>query len=272
MKATEICAFVTKCKVFIAPDYECLASRFKEKTMKLRNILFGACAVFAFSAPAFAQGMMPPPPNAGGHFEMVDANKDGFLTKDEIKAAHMKKFDAIDANRDGFLLKEEMKSYHQGQMKNRMEMRQDRRMDHLDANNDGAITKQEWVDGPERARKMMADRMAKRFDELDVNKDGKLNADEMKNMKMRDKMHGPGKMDRKMGEMRPKFDPDSNKDGKISRAEWMAMPMPLFDNADANNDGKISRDEARSAMMKGANGKMGKHHGHGEGGFMPKGQ
>lgn len=232
--------------------------------MKLRNILLGATIMFGFAVPAFAQGAMPPPPppNGAGHFDMVDTNHDGFLSKDEIKAEHMKKFDAIDANRDGFLTKDEMKAFHENQMKKRMGAIQERRIEHLDENNDGVITKDEWVNGPERARKLMAERMAKRFDELDANHDGKLTSDELKNMKM----HGPdGKG--KMGMERPKMqDPDTNKDGKISRSEWAAIPMPMFDNADANNDGKISRDEARNAMDRGHK------HGHGEGGFMPKGQ
>jgi EF hand len=243
-----------------SPFFKGFAKNFlRIKEMKLRNIILGATLLCGFSAPAFAQGMMPPPPpNGGGHFEMVDANKDGFLTKEEVRAAHSKKFVEIDANKDGFLTKEEMKNHHKMQQDGRMQKRGDARLNHLDENNDGNVSRDEWVNGPERHRKLMAEKMAQRFDQLDANKDGKLSDAELSSMPMMGGGHhkmGQGKMgrhkmgDKEMGPPKGKMpDIDKNKDGKISKAEWEALPMPLFEKGDLNKDGKVSREEAQSAM------------------------
>jgi Ca2+-binding EF-hand superfamily protein len=41
---------------------------------------------------------------------------------------------------------------------------------------------------------------------------------------------------------------DSNKDGKISPAEFRAPVMATFDKVDANKDGKVTADEAKKAQ------------------------
>lgn len=218
--------------------------------MKLKTILITATILCGFAAPAMAQPMMPPPP--GGHFDMVDANKDGFLTRDEVKSAHMKKFIEIDINKDGIVTKEEMHGHHKAQMEKMKGKLLEKRVAHLDEDKNGFISKEEWINGPERAKKMAQEMHAKRFDEIDTNKDGKLTEVELQAVKGHKMGHKKGGL----MEMRIKNDgmkkhgpnPDTNNDGKITKAEWEAMPMPMFDNGDANKDGKISREEAQSAM------------------------
>ena len=43
---------------------------------------------------------------------------------------------------------------------------------------------------------------------------------------------------------------DANKDGTITRDEFVGGMLKHFDMADANKDGKITPDERRAAMMK----------------------
>ena len=44
----------------------------------------------------------------------------------------------------------------------------------------------------------------------------------------------------------PQF--DGNGDGKVSRQEFSAAPVPGFDMGDANGDGMVSPAEAKAAM------------------------
>lgn len=219
--------------------------------MKLKTLLISATILCGFAAPAIAQPMMPP--KDGGHFDMVDANKDGFLTRDEVKAAHLKKFAQMDANKDNILTKDEMKAHHKSQMDMMKNKIVEKRINHLDANKDGSVSKEEWQTGPDRAKAMMAEMHAKSFDEIDTNKDGKLSETELAAAKpkhdMKHKKGGMMEMHKKEGGMKHHGpNPDSNNDGKITKAEWEAMPTPLFDHGDANKDGKISREEAQMAM------------------------
>ncbi len=44
-------------------------------------------------------------------------------------------------------------------------------------------------------------------------------------------------------------DMDTNKDGKISKKEWMAAQERQFDRLDKNKDGSITKEEVKSDMM-----------------------
>lgn len=99
----------------------------------------------------------------------------------------------------------------------------------LDANGDGVIDRGEAARHP---------RLAGKFDELDKNKDGKLAKEEMPRRHGRGfgkKGHGPRAMMTKL---------DTDKDGRISRAESAAGEGKLasrFDTMDVNKDGFIDR-------------------------------
>ena len=98
-----------------------------------------------------------------------------------------------------------------------------------DANGDGLVSKAEFI----------AARNA-RFDVLDANRDGFLVRDEMA-------AAAPGLRGRMMLPMLfPQF--DGNGDGKVSRQEFSAAPVPGFDMADADGDGMVSPAEAKAAM------------------------
>ncbi len=78
-----------------------------------------AAAIGISAAPAFAEhggphhgGPHGGPGGPGRFFDEADANKDGFLTKEEMKAAQDKKLDEmfanVDKDKDGKLSKEEL--------------------------------------------------------------------------------------------------------------------------------------------------------------------
>lgn len=100
-----------------------------------------------------------------------------------------------------------------------------------DNNNDGVIDRTEAAALP---------RLAEKFDALDKNKDGKLTADERPQRDgMRGERHGGGKGHK--GAAFAKLDTD--KDGKLSRAEAAADPKfaERFEKMDLNKDGVIDR-------------------------------
>jgi Ca2+-binding EF-hand superfamily protein len=111
----------------------------------------------------------------------------------------------------------------------------------LDVNQDGVI---------DRAEAAKAPKLAERFDQLDRNKDGRLSADErprMGGMRHRGGKRGHGGMMRAA---------DTDKDGRISRAEAQAAHAKAagrFDQMDVNKDGYLDRSDmqARIAQRRG---------------------
>ncbi|HJQ57360.1 MAG TPA: hypothetical protein VJ890_10660 [Vineibacter sp.] len=121
-------------------------------------------------------------------FDRLDTNKDGFVDKDESKAARLALFERLDANKDGKLTTDELTIGRRGRGQGpkgqsgdvnaqtgatppappatQQGPRQGRRggmFQRLDTDKDGAVSRVEW---------MAADDT--RFDRLDANKDGKL--------------------------------------------------------------------------------------------------
>ena len=111
----------------------------------------------------------------------------------------------------------------------------------LDANKDGAIDRAEAAKVP---------RLAEKFDQLDKDQDGKLSADERP--RMRGMRHHGGT---RAGHSRM-MAADTDKDGRISRAEAQAMLAKAgdrFEKMDFNKDGYIDRADmqARVAQRRG---------------------
>lgn len=154
---------------------------------------------FALLAPVVAQSQTAPPPappvqppatpttpppsvpmatpGAKPHrmgsekFEMVDANHDGAISRDEAAAAPKLagKFDEVDADHDGRILPAELKAYaktHRG-----MEGKAGKVKDlmSLDANHDGILTREEVAGNP---------KAMKRFEAADADHDGRVTAEE----------------------------------------------------------------------------------------------
>jgi len=105
------------------------------------------------------------------------------------------------------------------------------RIKQYDADGDGKITKQEFQ-GPERF-----------WDRLDANGDGELTREEVG--KMRRRGRGENQRGGGNGLMRAA---DTDRDGKVSKAEWDAY----FKKMDENGDGQLDEGEMRAAMAGGS--------------------
>ncbi len=102
----------------------------------------------------------------------------------------------------------------------------------VDSNRDGFIDRAEAAKMP---------RLAERFDQLDRNKDGRLGADERPQRGMHQR-GGHGQWMQRA---------DADKDGRISRAEALALQATAgdrFDKMDFNKDGFVDRSDMQARM------------------------
>lgn len=127
-------------------------------------------AILAACGQAPAQGDAaqgaPRGPGRGAMLGMLDANKDGVVTKAEFDSSRVARFAALDTSKDGVLTGAEMTAGRPnggrgGPMGDRMMMQ-------VDANGDGKISKEEFAAGA-----------ALQWVRMDVNKDGKVDPTEL---------------------------------------------------------------------------------------------
>lgn len=186
-------------------------------TVAVGSLFVGGLAV---SHLALAQpGDGAPKGRHGGMIAMADANKDGQVSKAEFTAALDARFTKMDANRDGKLTKEDREITRKARM--------DQRFATMDANKDGQISKAEF-DAAHQARSEHrgGEGHGKRFG--------------------RGGHHGfGGGMMFGRGGMKG----EAAKDGVLTRAEFMARPMAMFDKADSNKDGSVTADEMTAAQQ-----------------------
>ena len=164
---------------------------------------------------------------------IFDANKDGKVTKDEFLAGVRRRFAEMDLNNDGRISDEDLPPMMRGRnvlaggnatgSMGHHGMPMLRMLQGADANKDGVITLDEVLAAAD-----------KRFALLDRNKDGNIDkADfdalrkEMVDYRVKRFIHHYG----------------ADKDGKITREQFMAKAAERFAQLDFNNDGTIGRDE-----------------------------
>ena len=131
-------------------------------------------AVLLVNSHAFAQGQQ------GGFMERLkaaDTNADGMLSRQETASLpHLAKhFDEIDANRDGQLSKEELHAFHEKMHAQHAQERAQRMAEHwkkLDSDGDGRVSLAE--------AQANAPRLAQHFQQIDSNGDGFITPEEMK--------------------------------------------------------------------------------------------
>src|SRR5262249_55280928 len=115
----------------------------------MKRLLILAAFILAHlaSITVFAQDPQgqPGPRRRGGHngekrMKTMDINNDGQISRDEWKGKP-EHFDSIDKNGDGALTREEFGSAAR---------REAGRLNQMDANNDGQISRDEWKGNPKR--------------------------------------------------------------------------------------------------------------------------
>ena len=156
----------------------------------------------------------------------ADPLGDKVQTKAEFQAKGAQMFDMMDANKDGKLDPAD-RAAHEGQM-----------FDRLDTNKDGAISRVEFAAAHQRGPAGSPVKVG-----MAGGPDGKHGAGR----------HGMGMMMLKMA--------DTNKDGAVSRDEFLAAHAKHFDMMDTNHDGKLTKAERQAAhdKMRAMGGKHGDH-------------
>lgn len=138
--------------------------------MNTRSTLVSLVLLLAAAATVLAEEEVL---SGGGALKALDKDGDGRVSRVEASAAATeranKRFDAIDADKDGYLTQEEVEN---ARVKAKSDIRRaaEQRLGQADADGDGAISREEAKSLP------MLDR---NFERLDTNKDGKISRDEM---------------------------------------------------------------------------------------------
>ncbi len=115
-----------------------------------------------------------------------------------------------------------------------------------DSNNDGVLTRAEFNTGREAL-----------FARLDTDRNGQLSREEMH--AQRGEHRGGRRGDHRGGPLGGGLEgADANNDGNITREEFLARPIQMFDRLDANHDGVISAAERPQRRERGA--EDGPHH------------
>ena len=171
---------------------------------------------------------------------------DKVMTRDQVAEHVRQMFQFLDANRDGFITRDELDSMHKRmmgmhegmakQMAERGMQGHDRAaaFDRLDTNHDGMISRQEFM----AAKPHMEHRV----------------------MVMREGGPGPGMEGMRMHMHGASFGAhlfdmaDANHDGRVSLQEATNAALQRFDRADLNHDGKLTPEERRQAhqLMRGS--------------------
>ncbi len=166
----------------------------------------------------------------GGMMAMADANKDGKISKAELTAGLEARFAKMDVDKDGQITQKDRDALRQ--------QRQDARFAALDTDRNGQISKAEFTAGHDARADKRQERRA------EAGKPGERDGRGWggRGGHRRGPGHGgPG------GGFGPGGFGDANKDGTVTKAEFMARPVAMFDKADTNKDGFVTADEMKAA-------------------------
>jgi Ca2+-binding EF-hand superfamily protein len=223
----------------------------------MKNVLIGAAVLLAGTAalaqttppPGVSQGTSPVTVPQPRRMEQVRIRMmtDKVMTRDEVAAHVRRMFEHLDANHDGFVTREEVDSLHQRVMSMHDGMAKemaDRGMkgpdraaafDRLDTNHDGTISRQEF----------MAAKSHLEEHRVMVMRDGGMPGHPgLEGMHMHAASFGGH-----LFEMA-----DANHDGRVSLQEATNAALQHFDRADLNHDGKLTPEERQQAhqLMRGS--------------------
>lgn len=171
----------------------------------------GLAATHVASAQPGADGPRGP---RGGMMMHADADKDGKISKAELTTALDARFAKMDVDKDGQLTSKDRDLKRQQRM--------DERFARLDTDKNGQLSKAELAAG-QQARAEKRAEMGKGEGRRHMGK-----------------RHHRGMM-RHGGAMG-----DANKDGTVTKAEFTAGALAMFDRADSNKDGYVTADEMKA--------------------------
>jgi Ca2+-binding EF-hand superfamily protein len=146
------------------------------------------------------------------------------LTRAAVEQRAGQMFDRLDANHDGKLDQADR------------DARQKARFDRLDTNHDGQVSYAEFTAARAQFAQARKDRVAK----AEAHRGAHGQAGEHR-MAMRGGFRGRG------GPMAMMRMADADKDGTITKAEFVNAALQRFDRLDANHDGTVTADEAKAA-------------------------
>jgi Ca2+-binding EF-hand superfamily protein len=135
---------------------------------KTLALVLVACTSIAVAAPVLADKRPK-----GMSFSQLDADGNGELTQDEMRARGAARFATVDADGDGFLTVEELEAAGSERAKKRSA----RMMKHLDADGDGKISQEEMQN---------RDKGGRMFGRIDADGNGTVSEEEF--AAARDKM------------------------------------------------------------------------------------
>jgi EF hand len=130
-----------------------------------KSTIFAATLIIISTAFVSVANAAPRSDEIKAKMQKIDADGDGKFSREESAKYKgiAKDFDKIDANKDGFLTKDEMKAQRAKRAETKLKA--------IDGNQDGRISRAE--------ADAKTPKLAKNFDKLDANKDGFIDKAEM---------------------------------------------------------------------------------------------
>ena len=158
------------------------------------GMIAGVAAVALFAGGALAQDRQPGPDRGprGMDFATVDADGNGEVTQDEMRAQAEARFARSDTDGDGVVTRDEMIARMQARQAERFGRIADRMIERSDDDGDGAVSLSEMMP-PERTQ-------ARMFKRLDKDGSGTISQEEFAEMRQMREGRGHGKGPRRWHE------------------------------------------------------------------------
>ena len=226
--------------------------------MARKDLLLGAVAasllLSGIAAPAFAaKGESKHGERGAAMIERLDANKDGKVSLDEFKTNISATFKTFDADGNGQVTKDEIKARRDAFKDARKAVRDaadadkatarealqaaapfmlpgaGRMFDRADTDKNGTLSEAEVLASAEKI-----------FERRDTNKDGAIDTADARPMKGKGH-HGKGGGEERAERMLKRL--DTNNDGKVSQDEMLAGATQTFERFDADKNGEVAKAE-----------------------------